>query len=243
MWWFFIIIGIIVIIGVVGIKESNDRGKVIKATEENQENYIREKGISKSADFEWHDIMNQYRYRFIADDRAQKVYLSAGIGVGVLDEIPYEQIIGFEVVEDSQVVGGIKRAIVGGVLTGAAGAIVGSQTAHKTAVSSMKAVIYREDISHPQYVLEFIKTKTKTTDPNYVSAKKFTDNINATLKAVMAKAEHTIRPSQQAQPKPVQETRSGDVTEKLKTLKAAYDQNLITEAEYEEKKKELLRNL
>ena len=101
------------------------------------------------------------------------------------------------------------------MLTGAAGAIVGSQTAHKTAVSSMKAVIYREDISHPQYVLEFIKTKTKTTDPNYVSAK-FTDNINATLKAVISKAEHTIRPMQQAQPKPVQETRSGDVTEKLK---------------------------
>ncbi|MCR5782923.1 MAG: SHOCT domain-containing protein [Clostridia bacterium] len=188
--------------------------------------------------------MNRYRYRFIADDRAQKVYISTGIDVDILDEIPYEKIIGFEVIEDSQVVGGIKRAIVGGVLAGVAGAIVGSQTAHKKAVSSMKAVIYCENIRKPQYTLEFITTETKTTDIDYISAKRFTDNINATLKAVIAKANQTIRPTQrQVLVASATHQSSNEVMESLKKLKTAYDYNLITEAEYEGKKRELLKRL
>lgn len=246
MWWVILCIGILLVLPAVlsGNEEYEKRKEIIKTTEANQEKYIQEKGISKSADFEWHDSMNRYRYRFIADDIAQKVYVSAGIDVSELDEIPYEEIIGFEVIEDSQVVGGIKRAIVGGVLAGAAGAIVGSQTANKTAVSSMKAVISRKNVNSPQYTLEFIKTKTKTSSSAYSSAKIFTDNINATLKAVMAKADCTTKPAQKSTSTSTSETQNNDeIMERLKILKNAYDDNLVTETEYEEKKKELLSRL
>lgn len=188
--------GILVAIGIIIIAiiiatissaiGSKARGKTIKATKEKQEQIIRKYGITKSVDFEWHDFANEHMHRFIVDDKAKKIYVSTGIDVYSLNEIPYREIIGFEVIEDSHVTGGIKRAVVGGVLAGDAGAIVGAQTAHKKAVSSMKAVIYRKNIGSPQYIFEFIESETPKDSFDYTSAKEFTEKVSATLKAIMA---------------------------------------------------------
>ena len=197
MGWVILVIIVLVAIGLISSDELKRNKEVMKATEDRQANYIKENGICRTVDYEWHDAMHQHLYRFIVDDRAQKVYVSAGMAATSFEEIPYWEIIGFEVFEDSQVVGGIKRAIVGGVLAGAAGAIVGSQTANKKAVSSMKAVIYRENVSKSQYTFEFIKAKTNTTDANYVSAKQFAENVNATIRAIISKNNSTIRHTHQ----------------------------------------------
>lgn len=242
VFWIILVVIVFFVIGISGVSQAKKRGETIKKTAENQEKYISEKEIRKSADYEWHDLLNQYRYRFIADDKTQTIYLSTGIGTTILDEIPYEEVIGFEVIEDSHVIGGIKRAVIGGVLAGPAGAIVGAQTAHKTAVSSLKAVLYRENTGNPTYTLELIKMKTKTTAPEYISAKTFAENLNATIKAVIAKTDHTIRLTKEKADE-LSSSSSDDFTEKLTKLKSAYEANLITETEYEEKKKEIMSSL
>ena len=238
-----VILVVFVLLFIFVIVRSRENEKTIQNTKSVQDKFLRESGITKSADYDWHDTMSEQHYRFIADDKAQKVYISSGITGTKFEEIPYEQIIGFEVFEDSQVVGGIKRAIVGGAFAGVAGAIVGSQTANKKAVSSMKAVLYLENISKPQLTFDLIHTKTKLTDSSYISAKAFTDKINAVIKAIISKMQHTEKASSQKEIVSEPYFSNDDIAEKLRRLKIVFDDGLITKEEYEEKKKEILSTI
>lgn len=202
------------------------------------------KVINKNADYKWHNYSEEKRYHFITDENAKKVFISYGFVDGLLEEIPYEEIIGFEILEDSQIVGGIKRAIVGGILAGGAGAIVGSLTAKEKAITSLQAVLYRENINSPKFMFDLINLQTNTTDPRYIEAKEFLGNINATIKAIIAKAEHSNRPAQQSTSVVRSVTNNNDeVMERLQKLKTAFENDLITETEYKEKKKELLETI
>ena len=238
-----IVVAVFITLIIIMTVQKRDNGFAIQQTTANQDRFIRENGITKSVDYNWTDFLNEHYYRFIADDNAQKIYISSGVNGTELEEIPYEQIIGFEVFEDSQVVGGIKRAIVGGVLAGAAGAIVGSQTANKKAVSSMQAVIYRKNVSMPQFTFYFIDRTTKVTESKYISAKDFTNKVNAVIKAIIAKVEQQEATRSQEDKSPDQSASNDNVAEKQKILKNVYDDGLISTEEYEEKRKEILNSL
>ena len=103
-----------------------------------------------------------------------------------LFSIQYAEIIGCEIMVDSQVIGGIKRAVVGGILAGDTGAIVGATTAKKF-ITSYRVVIYTTSISSPQKVLTLISEQTETKDVNYSNASSFAEKVNATIKAILYK--------------------------------------------------------
>ena len=253
MWWIIAIIVVIIIAGFFGVKESNGRERQIKEVKQQQNQEIQDEGITVSAEYEWTDsVMHKRYYRFIADDKAKMIYICRGI-VPSLDKLPYDLISGFEVLADSKVVGGIKRAVVGGVLAGGAGAIVGAVTAQKKAITSFKAVFYLEDVHNPTYELSFFDTTVKTDSVDFKSAAAFTENINVTIKAILSRAKREVdtaiknidaTTSSVAKVKKVSVSGStDDLTNKLKQLKAAYEAEIITAEEYEAKKAEILSRI
>ena len=162
------------------------REKAIRKMWERQDHTLLENGVTKSADLMWSNRSGTMCHRIVVDDAEKKVYVSSEVGNEAFEELSYEDVIGFEVIEDSHVTGGIKRAVVGGILAGGAGAIVGAQTAYRQAISSMSAVIYLKNVTNPQYIMELIADKTRTDEPEYLSAKDFTWHVSATIKAIMA---------------------------------------------------------
>jgi len=184
MWW---IIAIVVIVIIVAIATTSSNGKKIDETISNQNTYLQNNNVTKTADYQWRNIVNDTFYRFVVDDVNKKVHIGSGINSVYFKTFNYSDIIGFEVIEDNVTVGGIKRAIAGGILAGGVGAIVGAATANKTAVSSYKAILYTQNISNPTYEMNLIKMKTKTTDSDYKTACDFTTKINGTIKAIMSK--------------------------------------------------------
>lgn len=190
MIWFFVIL--IIVVGLVAhfafdapkIKEQKNEQRQREAE------YITKNDITISAEYKYEseyytndiDWSNSVCYRYIVDGEHKKVYIFGKIGERI--EISFSEIIGCEVLSDSQTVGGIKRAIVGGVLAGDTGALVGAMTA-KPHITSYKVVIYRSDIQYPTVEIILIKTKTATKSKDYTSAVDFSQKILASVKAIM----------------------------------------------------------
>ena len=190
MIWFFVIL--IIVVGLVA-HFAFDAPKIKEQKNEQRQReteYITKNNITISAEYRYEsenytndiDWLNSVSYRYIVDGEHKKVYIFGKIGERI--EIPFSEIIGCEVLSDSQTVGGIKRAIVGGVLAGDTGALVGAMTA-KPHITSYKVVIYRSDIQYPSVEIILIKAKTATKSKDYTSAVDFSQKILASIKAIM----------------------------------------------------------
>lgn len=183
MWIFVIfIIGLLFIIIPYSISQAennkNDREEQANA----QKDYIESHDITKTADYKFENLIRDKCVRFIADDKNKKIYLadtSKGFNI-----YSYSDIIGCEIITDNQVTGGIKRAVVGGLIAGEAGAIVGATTA-KNHIMSYKIVFYFNNVGNPKKEIVLINTKTTTKNNDYINAVKFAENISATIKAIL----------------------------------------------------------
>lgn len=193
MW--LLIIGIIVVGLIVHFAVDAPEMQQRKETQQKAEtDYIHEKGISVTAMYEY---ANEYytnnislskgiSIKYIVDGKSNKVHVYGHTYNGglVLSEIPFSEIIGCEVFSDSKVVGGIKRAVVGGILAGDTGALIGTMTAQPH-IMSYKIVIYRSNIQNPTMEIELIKEKTATKSKDYTSAVDFSQKVLASIKAIV----------------------------------------------------------
>ena len=167
----------------LGVVQSNDTQNLRVRQQVEQQDFISKNNIRRSAEYTYQDKLNSKKIRFIVDKSKQKIYISETSGK--FKEYAFKDILGCEIVADSQVTGGIKRAIVGGVLAGDAGAVVGAVTA-KPHIMSYKLVLYLRNISAPKVEIELITQKTKTKDTDYTNAVSFAENVVATIKAILA---------------------------------------------------------
>ena len=180
-----------------------------KLEEERQEEMLLKSNIKKDVEHNFRGAIINVRYivdistkriclisyradkiNAIHELRQSKPDLSLGeaketIDKGRFELIDFDEINGVEIMEDSSVIGGIGRAIVGGVLAGGIGAIVGATTA-KNHMANFELVIYTKNIANPQIVLPLIKTKTKKDSLDYKSAYEFANKINASIKAIIS---------------------------------------------------------
>lgn len=147
-----------------------------------QQDFIAKNNIRRSAEYTYQDKLNSKKIRFIVDKSNLKIYISETSSR--FKEYAFKDILGCEIVTDHQVTGGIKRAIVGGILAGDAGAIVGATTA-KPHIMSYKLVLYLRDIANPKTEIELITQKTKTKDTDYINAVSFAANVVATVKVIL----------------------------------------------------------
>ena len=234
-----------------GITVSKD-SKYSDFLKENYIRYIKENKLHISEEDKeniWADSLREENYRLIADDIQKKVYIFDKTDTLSVICMPYSEIIGYELLSDSQVIasGGMKRAIVGGLLAGTTGAIIGASTIEqKKTVSSLRAIIYRTSIADPQFEFILIDKDTDVRGIKYTAAIEFATEINAIIKAIISQSsKDASRPVDQSEKGiTTNEDKSDSVSlERLKILKNAFENELITQEEYEKKKKELLDNL
>mgnify|MGYP003290049080 CR=1 FL=1 len=167
----------------IGVVQTNDTQNLRVRQQVEQQDFLSRNNIRRSAEYTYQDKLNSKKIRFIVDKSKQKIHISETSGK--FKEYAFKDILGCEIVADSQVTGGIKRAIVGGVLAGDAGAVVGAVTA-KPHIMSYKLVLYLRNISAPKVEIELITQKTKTKDTDYTNAVAFAENVVATVKAILA---------------------------------------------------------
>lgn len=181
-------IGLFILLIVLIIRSRN----AIKKNKIKQDNYLSKEGVTYSKVLEWYPRFKENLFRVIVDDKKGYIYVSKGIDPEHFDRIPYSEILDYQLVLNNKVESGLGGAIVGGILAGGAGAIIGNKIASKTYVYTLEAVIYRDNISKPRYVFDFVKKanggKAKITDPDMQAALAFAEDLNSIIKSVKAKS-------------------------------------------------------
>ena len=150
----------------------------------------------------------------------------------------YSELLGYEILEDGNTItkGGIGSAVVGGALFGGIGAVVGGLTGGKKSkevVRSLKVKIVLDNKVVPAEYIELLKTEFKKDGFVYRAAKQEAEDIIAILTSISAKNEKN-----QTNNSNVQNT--NDPITEVKRYKELLDNGIITQEEFDKKKKELL---
>ena len=241
------IAAIFIAILIINVKIYNENEK-IKSNEysrnndeDARRNWLIANNVNVDAEYRYISSNYDISIRYIADNTQQKVYVSNT--ARFFNNIPFSEIIGCEIREDSQVIGGVKRAVFGGMIAGDAGAIVGAVTAKKE-IQLYQVIIYRKNIHSPQTALTLINTKQPTkNNTNYSDSVEFARKVNASIKSIIAQndSEQMIIVNQE-QRKPMNDIEY-TVKNKLNDLKELFDSELISEDEYNTKRTEIINSI
>ena len=139
-------------------------------------NFRNEQSLSSNSNAIW--------IRFIVDNINQQIIIADDIQL-THQRIPFDNIIGCDIYTDNEVTGGVKRAIVGGVVSGGVGAIVGAATAKKH-IMLYQISIYTNDLTSPMIAIPLIQKKTTTKSWDYHFAIPFAQQVCASIKAIIA---------------------------------------------------------
>jgi len=153
-----------------------------------------------------------------------------------IDYVEINKIIDCEVVEDKTTImkGGIGRAIVGGVLAGGVGAIVGAGTRGSSDVVRNLAIrIITNDISNSLVMITLIAGKTKRDSVDYINCMASAQGIYSTIISIL----NSSKPDKQIITDSLGSTSISDQIRELAKLK---EEGLLTEDEFNKKKKALL---
>lgn len=147
----------------------------------------------------------------------------------------YNQILDFELLEDGDSItkGGLGSAVAGGVLFGGVGAIVGGVTGGKKTkalCNSLKIKITFRDCYRQNIYIDLITAQTKTSSIIYKSAYKTAQDA---LSALQIACDKTSRNST-IEEKPISEA------DEILKFKKLLDDGIISQEEFETKKKQLL---
>lgn len=148
----------------------------------------------------------------------------------------FSDIVDFELLEDGESIakGGLGRAVVGGVLFRGIGAVVGGVTGKKKSkpiCNSLKIKITLNDMSKPVVYIDFIKASTKKDSIIYKTMYKSAQECLSVLQLIVN--------SQEEVQNDIAATSISSADEILK-FKNLLDQGIITQEEFEAKKKQLL---
>ena len=175
------------------------------------------------------------------DENKRQIIFHTGYfgGRGNAKVYNYEDIMTFELLEDGSSVtkGGLGRAVAGGLLFGGVGAIVGGITGGKKSkgiCNSLKLKITVNDISNPAVYVNLINTATKTKSLTYKILYKSAQDALSTLQIICDTIE-----SEKASTITTQGNSPSAADEILK-FKKLLDEGVITQEEFDAKKKQLL---
>ena len=154
------------------------------------------------------------------------------------DFFSYDNLLSYELLEDGESItkGGLGRAVAGGLLFGGVGAIVGGLTGGKKSkgiCNSMKLRVSLKNAHKDIVYIDFILTETKTKSFAYKEALSSAQKCIAALEIIndinqSSRIEYSSAPQ------------SVSAADEIVKFKALLDQGIITQEEFEAKKKELL---
>lgn len=155
----------------------------------------------------------------------------------ICDVCHYSELLSYELLEDGNEVisGGLGRAAVGALTFGGVGAVVGGVTGKKTSkreINSLRIKITKKDINRAPIYINLVILKIKSTSLIYKQAYNEAQQILSTLDQIANICEETQQ-SQCANNKP-------SPIEEIKAYKELFDEGIITQEEFDAKKKALL---
>lgn len=146
----------------------------------------------------------------------------------------YSDILDYDVVEDGGSIahGRAGSAAVGGLLFGAAGAIVGAALPNKSdaTCTSLQIVIHVNDLNNPTIVYSFIESETSRSSYTYDLQSKTAQKVAGMFDYMIAKARESKESAAKAP----------DAADELRKFKQLLDDGVITSEDFENKKKQLL---
>ena len=153
----------------------------------------------------------------------------------------YDDIIEYELLEDGDTItkGGLGSAVVGGILLGGVGAIVGGVTGgrkSRSIINSLKIKITINDFQNPTEYINLINTKTKSNSLIYKANYEIAQQILSIFALVQKQKDNQEK---ELSFEESQSTALSPADEILK-FKSLFDNGIITQDEFEAKKKQLL---
>ena len=134
----------------------------------------------------------------------------------------------------------IKRAVVGGVIAGSAGAIVGASTSPKTDIVKYLAVKIRtNDIKHPLHTITLLQSNYSTNDNFYKRKRQTAELLYATIGAIIKNCEGSRLSISQ----PEENNSSENFAEQLRELSSLFHEGILTQEEFDSKKSEILSKM
>ena len=189
------------------------------------------------------EITRQVGRVFNIDDKNRLWCISTGTFNEKNGDIhSFDEVLGVELLEDGETVvkGGAGGALVGGLLFGGVGAMVGASTSARRTngkCSSLKIKITLNDYYHPVEYIDLLKgygnLSISKKSSNYKKAIGTAQEILSVFQIML----NENQAAQQNQEGTVQQVSAADEIRKYKEL---MDEGIITEAEFEAKKRQLL---
>ena len=161
------------------------------------------------------------------------------------DEIfTFDEIVDYDLYENNESIssGGLGRAVAGGLLLGGVGAIVGGVTGKKKTKSTCESMylhISTTSYFFPSLMIPYITKEIKTKSNDYTKALSKAKETMSCLEGVFKVNEDSKGP-QKVEIVSSTQTSDDDPIEKVKKLKELLDLGVITEEEFDQKKKQLL---
>lgn len=176
----------------------------------------------------------------LIDETKQKLIFQKGRKIS--EAISFSAITGYDVYEngESKVSGTAGKALVGGVFFGLGGMIVGSSMGRKISnqCEQLKLIIHISNLNCPQIVLSFVDKKCEKSSSAYRKKIENLQYVCSTLEYIINRK--TLEESAtQSQTKDISVEKASN-KEKLQELKEMLDEGLITEEDYEQKKKQII---
>lgn len=169
------------------------------------------------------------------DDKNKKVLIPNLYGRDTIYN--YKDVVSYELLEDDEVVtsGGLGRAAIGGMLFGGAGAVVGAVTGRKNkgVCNSLGIKLTLNNMSQPVVYIPFILTKTKTDSDAYKAAASQVQECLSVLQLICNQQEAPASNSRN-------DNVAGSAADEIKKFKELLDDGILTQEEFDAKKKELL---
>jgi hypothetical protein len=210
---------------------STDRIKSIldndKKNKEELKNFHATKSIGTYLEFD----ENQRKIKIINSTQGQKIDYQV---------YNYEDILNCELFEDDMNItsGGIGGAIVGGVIAGGAGAVVGAVTGSKRTakafVNTLGVRITVNDLTAPTATIQLIYFKTKTNSVVYQNACRFAQDILSAFSIIINGNRQSIAQQQSSSSQLI------DGATEIRKFKQLLDEGIISQEEFDAKKKQLL---
>lgn len=178
------IIGAIIIIARFVIRISNTKEQNSEAVV-NINRTIQQENVTITKQMNYQLVLVQ-KIHLIVDDENKNIHLFYMNNPEIV--IPYSKIMGCEVYQNGTIIGGVKRAIVGGAIAGGAGAIVGALTTGKKEYS-IGLKISQNDLQNPEIILPMIDPATDGEAAKdaklYQEAVNFANEVVATMNVIM----------------------------------------------------------
>lgn len=151
----------------------------------------------------------------------------------------FDEINDYDLMENDIAVasGGLGRAVAGGVLLGGVGAVVGGVTGKKKtkkSVENLALQITTNDFYFPSIIITYIDKEVKTKSSKYLDAMSTAKQTMACLDIIFQQIENMPKEE------PIINESTSNPYDEIKKAKELLDMGIISQEEFDEKKKQLL---